>query len=59
MRMDCIQMNSGSCELARKQWREFLSEFVKNMFRGWGYVYEVGINYGTETESDSNVEIDN
>ena len=37
-------------------WEQFPSEIVKNAFTGSGYVYEEGIDYSGETESDSDAE---
>ena len=37
-------------------WEEFPIEIVKNSFTGSGYVYEDGVDYSGETESDSETE---
>lgn len=37
----------------KKIWDEFPEEIVRNSFRGSGYVFEEGVDYNGETESES------
>ena len=43
----------------KKIWHGFPNEIVQNSFKGCGYVFEDGIDYSMETESDSEIEAEN